>query len=80
MSETKKLTEQLIEIPSVTPVDGGCQHLIAERLKQKGFKIEYLDFEDVSNLWAVIGDAGPLFTFVGHTDVVPAGPLSLIHI
>ena len=50
MSETRKLTEQLIEIPSVTPVDGGCQHLIAERLKQKGFKIEYLDFEDVSNL------------------------------
>ena len=72
MSETRKLTEQLIEIPSVTPVDGGCQHLIAERLKQQGFKIEYLDFEDVSNLWAVIGDTGPLFTFVGHTDVVPA--------
>ena len=75
MSETKKLTEQLIEIPSVTPLDGGCQRLIAERLKQKGFKIESLDFEDVSNLWAVLGDAGPLFTFVGHTDVVPAGPI-----
>ena len=71
----KKAYRAINRTPSVTPVDGGCQHLIAERLKQKGFKIEYLDFEDVSNLWAVIGDAGPLFTFVGHTDVVPAGPI-----
>ena len=75
MSETKTLTEQLIEIPSVTPMDGGCQQLIAERLKQKGFEIEHLDFEDVSNLWAVLGDSGPLFTFIGHTDVVPAGTI-----
>ena len=75
MSETKKLTEQLIGIPSVTPVDGGCQQVISERLKQQGFRIEHLDFEDVSNLWAVLGDSGPLFTFIGHTDVVPAGPI-----
>ena len=48
MSETKKLTEQLIEIPSVTPVDGGCQQVISERLKRQGFEIEHLNFEDVS--------------------------------
>ena len=30
MSETKKLTEQLIGIPSVTPVDGGCQQPTAQ--------------------------------------------------
>ena len=75
MSETRKLAEQLIEIPSVTPDDGGCQSLLAKRLSQAGFSIDYLNFEDVCNLWAVIGDSGPLFTFVGHTDVVPPGPI-----
>ena len=75
MSETRKLAEQLIELPSVTPDDGGCQSLLAKRLSQAGFSIDYLNFEDVSNLWAVIGDSGPLFTFVGHTDVVPPGPI-----
>ena len=75
MSETRKLAEQLIEIPSVTPDDGGCQSLLAKRLSQAGFSIDYLNFEDVSNLWAIIGDSGPLFTFVGHTDVVPPGPI-----
>jgi len=27
----------------------------------------------VQNFWAVRGDSGPLFTFAGHTDVVPTG-------
>ena len=27
----------------------------------------------VDNLWAVLGDEGPLFCFAGHTDVVPVG-------
>ena len=75
MSETRKLAERLIEIPSVTPDDGGCQSLIAKRLSRAGLSIDYLNFEDVSNLWAIIGDSGPLFTFVGHTDVVPPGPI-----
>ena len=77
MSETRKLTEQLIKIRSVTPVDGGCQKVLAERLSSLGFSIEYLNFEDVSNLWAVLGDSGPLFAFVGHTDVVPPGSVEL---
>ena len=54
MSETRKLAEQLIELPSVTPDDGGCQSLLAKRLSQAGFSIDYLNFEDVSNLWAII--------------------------
>ena len=77
MSETRKLTEQLIEIRSITPVDGGCQEVLAQRLSRLGFSIEYLNFEDVSNLWAVAGDSGPLFAFVGHTDVVPPGSSEL---
>ena len=74
MSETLELAQQLIQRPSVTPLDGGCQELIAERLKAIGFDIETLQFEDVTNLWATLGNSGPLFVFAGHTDVVPTGP------
>ena len=72
---TLELTKQLINRPSVTPEDGGCQAFIAEKLKPLGFEISHLPFSDVKNLWAVRGKASPLFIFVGHTDVVPTGPL-----
>ena len=75
MSETLKLTEELINRESVTPEDGGCQKLIAERLGKLGFKATHLRFEDVDNLWITHGSSGPLFAFAGHTDVVPTGPL-----
>ncbi len=75
MSETLKLTKELINKESVTPEDGGCQKLIAERLEKLGFKATHLRFEDVDNLWITHGSSGPLFTFAGHTDVVPTGPL-----
>jgi len=75
MSATLDLAKQLIQNRSVTPVDGGCQSIIAERLSKLGFVIESLPFADVSNLWAAIGEDGPLLVFAGHTDVVPPGPL-----
>ena len=75
MSATLDLSRTLIERPSVTPDDQGCQHLLAERLQAIGFRIEHLRFDDVDNLWARRGDATPLFVFAGHTDVVPPGPL-----
>ncbi len=75
MSETLKLTKELINRESVTPEDGGCQKLIAERLEKSGFKATHLRFEDVDNLWITHGSSGPLFAFAGHTDVVPTGPL-----
>jgi succinyl-diaminopimelate desuccinylase len=73
---TLELTKQLINRPSVTPEDSGCQEFIAEKLKKLGFEISHLPFADVKNLWAVRGKASPLFIFVGHTDVVPTGPLN----
>jgi len=73
MSATLELTQQLIRHASVTPVDGGCQLLLAARLEAVGFDIHHLRFGDVDNLWAIIGDSGPLFCFAGHTDVVPTG-------
>lgn len=74
MSDTLELTKDLISRPSVTPEDKGCQALIAERLSKIGFNIEHMCFGQTDNLWARRGDNGPLFTFAGHTDVVPTGP------
>jgi len=69
------LTEELIRRPSVTPLDEGCQQLMADRLSALGFDIESMFFEDTLNLWARRGHGKPLFCFAGHTDVVPTGPL-----
>jgi len=75
MSETLKLAEALIRRASVTPEDAGCQDLLAERLSPLDFKAERLDFADTQNIWLKRGTAKPLFVFLGHTDVVPTGPL-----
>ncbi|MEX1033264.1 MAG: succinyl-diaminopimelate desuccinylase [Cellvibrionaceae bacterium] len=74
-SATLALTRELIRLQSVTPEDAGCLEVIAKRLSALGFHCHMLPFGEVSNLWAVRGDAGPLLVFAGHTDVVPTGPL-----
>jgi succinyl-diaminopimelate desuccinylase len=79
MSDVIALAKDLIRRPSVTPLDEGCQTLMAERLARLGFIIEPMVFEDTTNLWARRGSEGPLFCFAGHTDVVPAGPLDKWH-
>ncbi len=82
MTATLELAEQLIARRSVTPDDGDCQALIAQRLRPLGFACETLVFGPdefrVTNLWAVRrGVAGSkLLMFAGHTDVVPTGPLA----
>ena len=53
---TLHLAEELIARPSVTPTDGGCQELIAQRLTALGFQCETIvsgpaDYS-VTNLWA----------------------------
>ncbi len=75
MSPTLALTISLIEKASVTPSDGGCHQLLAQRLEALGFVVEALPFGDVQNFWARLGTEGPVFAFAGHTDVVPPGPL-----
>lgn len=77
MNDTLEFARALIECPSVTPADEGCQELLAERLAPAGFRIESMPFGEVSNLWARRGSAAPLFCFAGHTDVVPPGDGSL---
>lgn len=76
---TLALTMALIEKPSVTPEDAGCQTLMAERLAKIGFAIEMLPFHDTLNMWARHGQGKPLFCFAGHTDVVPSGPVEQWH-
>jgi succinyl-diaminopimelate desuccinylase len=75
MSDTLELARALIARRSVTPEDGGCQELLAARLRPLGFHVEPLVSNGVTNLWARRGTQPPLVCFAGHTDVVPTGPL-----
>lgn len=81
MSRALRLAEELIARESVTPADGGCQELLAARLKPLGFECETIesgpDAFRVTNLWAMRKAQRPAKTvvFAGHTDVVPTGPL-----
>jgi succinyl-diaminopimelate desuccinylase len=75
MSDVLALACDLIARPSVTPDDAGCQALIAARLQAAGFAIEQLRFGEVDNLWATHGSGGPVLALLGHTDVVPPGPV-----
>jgi len=75
MSDTLELARALIARRSVTPDDGGCQELLAARLRPLGFHVEPLVSNDVTNLWARRGTQPPLVCFAGQTDVVPTGPL-----
>lgn len=73
-SASVDLTRDLVRIESITPNDNGCQAMLASRLERIGFFCETLQFEDVTNLWALHGKQKPLLVFAGHTDVVPTGP------
>ncbi|MBO2586869.1 succinyl-diaminopimelate desuccinylase [Shewanella algae] len=74
-----ELAKELISRASVTPLDEGCQALMAERLAKLGFANESMVFEDTTNLWSRRGTEGPVFSFAGHTDVVPPGDLANWH-
>lgn len=78
MSETLDLACALIELPSITPDDAGCQRLLADRLAKSGFEAEWLPFAEVSNVIYTHGQSDrqgePSLWFLGHTDVVPPGP------
>jgi succinyl-diaminopimelate desuccinylase len=75
MSAVLDLAMALIARASITPDDAGCQPLIAERLQRAGFACESLRSGQVDNLWATHGAGAPVLVLLGHTDVVPAGPV-----
>ncbi len=78
MSTALELSRALINMPSLTPDDAGCQRLLADRLEPLGFVSEWFQFGDVSNVLFTHGaggnENGPSIWFLGHTDVVPTGP------
>jgi len=69
------MARELISRESVTPDDAGCQALIAERLERAGMTVESIEIEGVHNLLARHGSGEPHLMLVGHTDVVPPGPV-----
>ena len=74
-----ELAQALIERPSLTPEDGGCQALLAEILAPFGFSTESMPSGGVTNSWLRHGKELPLLVFAGHTDVVPTGPVDQWH-
>ncbi len=79
MNDVLALTCDLIARPSVTPEDAGCQQLIGQRLSAAGFNCEHLRLGEVDNLWATHGTGAPVLVLLGHTDVVPTGPVEAWH-
>lgn len=75
MAAVLELTCELVRRPSITPDDAGCQQVLARRLQAAGFSAEHMRFGAVDNLWAWHGSGAPVLVFLGHTDVVPTGPV-----
>ena len=71
------LAKSLIEIKSLSPNDEGCFDLIEEYLDELNFKTQRINYLNIENLYSTYGTKGPLFCFLGHTDVVPSGPEDL---
>lgn len=75
--EVISLAKQLIQKPSYTPDDAGCQPLLMNRLGGQGFQGEHHRFGEVDNVLIWHGDDdGPGLMFLGHTDVVPPGDVA----
>jgi succinyl-diaminopimelate desuccinylase len=72
------LAQALIRCPSVTPADAGALDVLHDALESLGFDCHVMTFsepgtDDVTNLYARLGEGAPNFCFAGHTDVVPTG-------
>ena len=76
-NEVIDLAKSLIEIKSISPEDKGCFDIVEKYLDQLQFKTERINYLNMENLYSTIGSKGPLFCFLGHTDVVPSGPEEL---
>jgi succinyl-diaminopimelate desuccinylase len=72
-NELMTLLTTLINKPSISPDDAGCQDYLCTRLAHAGFRITRLPSGPVENFWAEHGESGPCLAFAGHTDVVPSG-------
>src|SRR3990167_53784 len=73
MSETLTLLKELMQRPSLTTNDEGCQDILIQQLQSAQFNIKKLPSQKVKNFWAWHGSGQPTIIFAGHTDVVPTG-------
>ncbi|MFV0472739.1 MAG: succinyl-diaminopimelate desuccinylase [Pikeienuella sp.] len=73
MIDPVELSAELIRCASVTPEEGGAIALLEKRLSEIGCAATRCDRNGIANLYAKIGEGGPVFGFAGHTDVVPPG-------
>ena len=71
-----KLAKDLIRCPSITPKDAGAINLLAKNLRSLGFKCQIINFKNIKNLYAKLGNSSPNFCYAGHTDVVPPGNIN----
>ena len=76
-----KLTQALVQCPSITPKDEGALDILQNHLNYLGCNCKRLPFSDelsydVDNLFASIGNSGKHLAFAGHTDVVPPGNIN----
>ena len=68
-----KLAKELIRRPSITPKDAGAINILVKNLRSLGFKCQLINFKNIKNLYAKLGNSSPNFCYAGHTDVVPPG-------
>ena len=71
-----KLAKELIRKPSITPKDAGAINVLTKNLRSLGFKCQLINFKNIKNLYAKLGESSPNFCYAGHTDVVPPGNIS----
>ena len=70
-----ELAQSLIRIKSISPNDEGCFEVIEPELNSLGFQVERIKELNSETLLAKFGDQGKVFCYLGHTDVVPSGPI-----
>ena len=69
------LAQSLIRIKSISPNDAGCFEVIEPELASLGFKVEKIRELNSETLLAKFGNKEKIFCYLGHTDVVPSGPI-----
>ena len=57
-----KLAKELIRKPSVTPKDAGAINVLAKNLRSLGFKCQLINFKNIKNLYAKLGETSPIIS------------------
>ncbi|QJC29952.1 succinyl-diaminopimelate desuccinylase [Enterobacteriaceae endosymbiont of Plateumaris sericea] len=75
LNQIVTLAKKLINCPSISPDDAGCQEILISYLNELNFNIEIFNIKDTKNFWACSNNINIADTlvFAGHTDVVPPG-------